>query len=115
NASGYYNADDTTSGQILFDNNILFNGCWCFTASERKDECEIIGSEGKISFSLFDHRPLLIETKGTTTSIEFDKLQHVQQPMIGKVVEYFLGRSPNPCSADEGVAVMKMMDALVGK
>jgi hypothetical protein len=35
--------------------------------------------------------------------------------MIQKVVEYFLDQSPNPCSASEGVEVMKMMDAMVNK
>jgi len=115
NASGYYNADDTTTGQIVFENNILFNGTWCFTSYERIDRCEIVGSEGKISFSVFDHNPLIIESNDNQNSISFDKLQHVQQPMIQKVVEYFLGRSPNPCSASEGVEVMKMMDAMVNK
>lgn len=113
NAGHYYEADDTTSGQILFDNNILFNGSWCFVLPERKDHCIIIGTEGKISFSVFDHHPLLIEKDGTQTTMEFDRLQHVQQPMIQKVVKYFLGQSSNPCSAEEGVAVMKMMESLV--
>lgn len=115
NASGYYNADDTTSGQILFESKVLVNGAWCFTSSERKDHCEIIGSEGKISFSVFDHHPLIIEKNEKQSSIEFDRIQHVQQPMIRKVVEYFLDQSPNPCSASEGVEVMKMMDALTRK
>jgi hypothetical protein len=43
----------------------------------------------------------------------FDPLPHVQQPMIGKVVEYFLGLSPNPCSASEGVEVMQLIDAFL--
>lgn len=115
NASGYYNADDTTTGQILFETNVLFNGSWCFTSYERKDHCEIIGSKGRISFSVFDHHPLVIEKEGKQTVIEFDKLQHVQQPMIQKTVEYFLNQAPNPCSPTEGVEVMNMMDALVGK
>jgi predicted dehydrogenase len=115
NASGYYNADDTTGGQILFESNVLFNGSWCFTCYERKDHCEIIGSKGKISFSVFDHNPLIIEKEGEQEIIEFDKLQHVQQPMIQKVVEYFLERSSNPCSTTEGVEVMKMMDSIAGK
>jgi predicted dehydrogenase len=114
NSSQYYNADDTTCGQILFDSNVLFNGSWCFTVAERKDQCEIIGSEGKISFPIFDHKQLLLERERTKTIIEFDRMQHVQQPMIQKVVEYFLGQSPNPCSANEGVEVMKMMDAIAG-
>ena len=115
NASGYYNVDDTTKGQIVFENNVLFNGTWSFSSTERIDRCEIVGSEGKISFSVFDHNPLIIESNGNQTSISFDKLQHVQQPMIQKVVEYFLDQSPNPCSASEGVQVMKMMDAMVNK
>jgi predicted dehydrogenase len=115
NASNYYNADDTASGQILFERNVLFNGSWRFTSYERKDHCEIIGSKGKISFSVFDHNPLVIEKEGKQTVMKFDKFQHVQQPMIQKVVEYFLGQSPNPCSASEGVHVMKMMDAIVSK
>lgn len=115
NASNFYNADDITCGQILFENNIVFNGAWCFTVAEKKDLCEIIGSEGKLSFSMFDHKQLILEREGTQTVIEFDRLQHVQQPMIQKVVEYFLDQSSNPCTADEGVEVMKMMDKLAGK
>jgi len=112
NASKYYDADDITCGQILFDSNVVFNGSWCFTVSERKDQCEIIGSEGKISFPIFDHKQLILEREGARTTIAFDRLQHVQQPMIQKVVEYFLGQSSNPCSAEEGAEVMKMMDAI---
>jgi predicted dehydrogenase len=115
NASGLYGADDVTSGQILFESNCVFNGSWCFTSYDRQDSCEIIGSEGKILFSVFDQNRFLLERDGTETTIEFDRLQHVQQPMIQKVVEYFLGRSNNPCSVSEGVEVIKMMDALAGK
>jgi predicted dehydrogenase len=115
NASGLYNADDVTSGQILFESNCLFNGSWCFTSYDRQDSCEIIGNEGRILFSVFDQNQLRLEKEGTETTFEFEKLQHVQQPMIQKVVEYFLGQSSNPCSVSEGVEVMKMMDALAGK
>lgn len=115
NASGYYNADDTTNGQILFESNVLYSGSWCFTSYEREDRCEIIGSKGKISFSVFDHNPLVIEKDGQKATLEFEKLQHVQQPMIQNVVEYFLEQTPNPCSPSEGVQVMKMMDAMTCK
>ena len=51
---------------------------------------------------------------GKETELEFDKLAHVQEPMIKKVVDYFLGHSPNPCSGQEGVEVMKMIEAFTG-
>lgn len=115
NSSHFYNADDITCGQILFDSNVVFNGSWCFTIAERKDLCEIVGSEGKLSFPIFDHKQLILEREGTKTVIEFEKIQHVQQPMIQKAVEYFLDTASNPCSVTEGVEVMKMMDAMAGK
>ena len=49
------------------------------------------------------------------SKLEFDFLPHVQQPMIEQVVKYFLGEAVNPCSGDEGVEVMKMMDKITGK
>jgi hypothetical protein len=55
-----------------------------------------------------------VEKDGKKTVLEFNKLHHVQQPMIQKVVAYFLGQSSNPCTAAEGVEVMKMIDAIAG-
>ena len=111
NSSGLYNADDSVSGQVVFNNNVLFNGAWCFTALKNRDQCEIIGADGILRFSIFDHQPLVIIKNGKETNIEYDKLQHVQQPMIQKVVEYFLDLSANPCSGEEGLQVMQIMEA----
>jgi predicted dehydrogenase len=113
NISHLYTVDDTVSGQIVFENNVLFNGLWCFTApqQENRDVVEIIGSKGKIVFSVFDHQPLKIHRVGEKEEIiSFEKLEHVQQPMIQKVVDYFLDKSPNPCTAEDGVEVMWLID-----
>jgi predicted dehydrogenase len=110
NAAQLYAADDTVSGQVLFDKAVLFNGVWCFTSSQKKDHCEIIGTEGSIHFSVFEQQPVVLIKNGTEQHFHFEPLPHVQQPMIQKVVAYFLGTAPNPCSADEGVDVMKMME-----
>jgi predicted dehydrogenase len=111
NASRLYDADDTTTGQIRFQNGVLLNGAWCFTVPEKRDHCEIIGSEGTLQFSIFDHRLLILKTEESEVRFTFEPLPHVQQPMIQKVTEYFLDQAENPCSADDGVEVMKMMEA----
>ena len=111
NSANLYPADDTTAGQVLFEKGILFNGAWCFTVEEKKDRCEIIGSEGTLEFSIFDQQPLLLKKENSEVSFSFDPLPHVQQPMIEKVTAYFLGDAENPCPAEEGVAVMKLMEA----
>jgi predicted dehydrogenase len=117
NQTGLYNADDIVAGNILFKTGFVFNGIWCFSVNDKdeKDYCEIVGSDGKISFSFFEHRPVMLTVNGKTETLLFDPLQHVQQPMIEKVVEYFLDEGPNPCSGNEGVTVMQLIDKFTGK
>jgi predicted dehydrogenase len=116
NQSKQYTAEDMVSGNIIFKSGIVFSGAWCFNVAEEaeKDSCEIIGDKGKITFSFFEHKPVSLVSNGKTEMLSFDPLQHVQQPMIEKVVEYFLGRGSNPCSGDEGAMVMKMIDQFTG-
>lgn len=107
--------DDLVVGQILFKNGVVFNGTWCFSveSSDQADTCEIYGSKGKISFPMFGHQiELKHETK--TQTINFEPLDHVQQPMIEQVVKYFLGQAENPCSGEEALITMKVMDAFTG-
>jgi hypothetical protein len=74
----------------------------------------IKGENGNLRFSVFsDLCELTIN--GETTSLLFDYLPHVQQPMIEQVVNYFLDKGPNPCSGTDAVMVMKMMDKIVAK
>ncbi|MDB5251537.1 MAG: Gfo/Idh/MocA family oxidoreductase, partial [Flaviaesturariibacter sp.] len=69
------------------------------------------GSDGTITFSIFDRTPMILEAKGTRTEIAFDPLPHVQQPMIDAVVRYFRGEGPNPCPLAEAIETMEWMDA----
>jgi len=112
NQAAAYVADDIVVGNIIFENGIAFNGTWCFNVAEteEKDYCEIHGSKGKIAFSFFEHKRIDLNVNGKKSEILFDPLQHVQQPMIEKVVEYFLDIGANPCSGQDGVVVMKLID-----
>lgn len=109
---GPYLADDLVTGQILFDNGIVFNGTWCFTVAERDqtDLCEIYGAKGKISFPVFGNK-ITVSVDGADKEYIFEPLQHVQQPMIEKVVDYFLGKGDNPCSAEEALQSMELIDS----
>lgn len=114
NQAGLYHAEDIVCGSMLLQNNIMFNAVWCFTvsASLEEDLFEIIGSEGSISFPVFGNT-IEVEIKGKKEQISFAKEPHIQQHMIGKVVEYFLGNATNPCSASDAIQSMELMDKFV--
>jgi predicted dehydrogenase len=116
NQSGQYPAEDIVCGNILFNSGTIFSGTWCFNVAPEleKDRCEIIGEKGKIEFSFFEHKPVLLTMHGSTETFNFEPLAHVQQPMIERVVNYFLGKASNPCSGEDGVEVMKLIDRFNG-
>lgn len=117
NQADLYEADDIVSGNILFKSGVIFNGLWCFNVAEEnvKDLCEIQGSEGVMRFPVFEHKKIEIITNGRTEEILFEPLQHVQQPLIQKVVNYFLDKGPNPTPAEEGATVMWLLDEFTKK
>lgn len=114
NQAGLYPAEDIVCGSMLLQNNILFNGLWCFTvpANLEEDLFEIIGSEGRICFPVFGNT-IEVEIQGKKEQISFDKEPHIQQHMIEKVVAYFLGNETNPCTASDAIQSMELMNQFV--
>jgi predicted dehydrogenase len=114
NQAGLYQAEDIVTGSILLENNIIFNGVWCFTVPENLEDdlFEIIGSKGKISFPVFGNT-IEVEVNGQKEQISFAKEPHIQQHMIEKVVQYFLGTAQNPCDASDAIMSMEMMEKFV--
>jgi predicted dehydrogenase len=112
NQSGVTPADDHTGGFILFKNNIAVNGSWCFNVAESEaiDQCEIIGTKGRIIFPFFG-KTVYWKNENEEQTQTFIHPQHIQQPMIEKIVKYFNNEGPNPCPIEEAVIVMKMIDA----
>ena len=116
NQGGLYAADDMVTGNMLFESGVAFSGSWCFNADVHAtvDRCEIVGTAGKIGFTVFSGNTIEVLAGGKTTILSFDELQHAQQPMIEAVVQYFLDEDGNPCSAREGAEVMRFLETFVG-
>jgi len=117
NQGTLYKADDMVAGNILFKNGVLFNGIWCFNVSpeDEKDHCRIVGEKGSIAFTFFNQREVIVRVNGRTETFTYDILQHVQQPMIEKTVDYFLDEGANPCSGEEGALAMKWIEEFTRK
>jgi predicted dehydrogenase len=114
NQAGLYTAEDIVTGMLKLPDNILFTGQWCFTtaAEIKEDIFEIIGSEGKITFPVFGHTVQI--TKGSGDELlQFEPPKHIEQPMIEKVTHYFSGTGNNPCSAEEALISMEIMEKFV--
>ena len=116
NSNALYAAADNICGNILFKNKVLFSGSWCFDIGENalEDFCEIIGERGNIQFSFFDKQDLRVTIDGQSEIHHFEEITHAQQPLIEKIVSYFLDKGPNPCSIEEGLVTMELLEKIAG-
>ena len=110
-----YNSPDITSVEAVFPNDILFRGVWAFNVhgSAVTDTCEILGELGTIKFSFLTGAKLEIKISGETDTMEFVNHQNIQFDMIKQVVKYFRGEGNNPCSIDDALVSMEMMDSTI--
>ncbi len=115
NKAGLYLVEDTVQGTMQLENEIQFTGDWCFAIDQHEPEKDLFiikGSEGSIQFSVFGHT-IHLEKGNQKETIQFDPPLHVQQNLIEKVVTFFLGKRENPCSAEDALQSMRVMEAFV--
>src|SRR5690606_5378493 len=114
NQAKQYDAPDFTTMQALYPNDISVHGVWAFNVSEHAagEYCEIIGDKGKLRFSFFRPSDLEIITSNGTQTLAFDYPINIQQPMIESVTKFFRNEGPNPCSLEESLVVMRMIDGV---
>lgn len=113
NLAGLYSAADYTTLQLQFRNEIHLTGTWCFVVhpSADREEGSIIGDKGKITFSFFRSPVLTLQRGQNTETFEFPFPEHIQSPMIDNVVKFFRGESENPCSLEDALMSMRIIDS----
>jgi predicted dehydrogenase len=111
NQSKIYEVDDTVTGLINFKNKVQFRGIWSFTMPKdlTEDSCTIYGEEGTISFSFYKDE-LTVNKNNHSQTEQFKNPENIQLPLINETVKYFLGQRNNPCSVDDGVKVISIME-----
>jgi predicted dehydrogenase len=114
NKAGMYAAEDFVEGVIEMENGIICKGLWDFSImdQEENDEFLIIGTKGTIRFPVFG-LSIEVEVNGIKNTIQFEAPKHNQQNHIQQVVNYFLGKGDNPCSAADAILSMQVMEAFV--
>ena len=113
NKAGLYEPADTVSAEFIFQESVKGYGEWNFVApeSEIKDEIIIMGDEGELHFSTFEHTQI----KGISLSMgqifeEFTLPYHIQEPLIGTIVAELRGEGKCPSTGVSAARTNRIMD-----
>lgn len=113
NQAHAYPAEDCVSAAFVFESGVHGAGTWCFSAFQRWDSTEIVGDKGKITFSMFDAKPILLTTADHTLEIPCPDPPHVQQPLIQTIVNELNGNGVCPSSGESAARSSLVMDRVL--
>ena len=108
------NVASKISGALNFEKSIRCKANWNFIADETEqiDECYISGTKGSVAFPFFGNE-ISLESNGKREIFKFEHPKHIQQPIIQDTVNYFLEKGENPCSVEDGLKGMQIIDAFI--
>jgi predicted dehydrogenase len=113
NQAGLYDAEDIVTARLRFASGVLGVGAWCFTAGDRLDRAEIVGSKGTISYATFDDVPVVVTSGGRSESLSIPHPPHIQQPLIQSIVDALAGGPPSPSTGATAARTSWVMDQVL--
>ena len=113
NQAGRYAVEDIVTGSFVFESGVQGVGTWCFSAFERHDQTDIVGTLGKITYATFDHGPIVLTTRAGTRETSFDAPPHIQQSLIQTVVDELIGRGRCPSTGESAARTSWVMDQML--
>lgn len=92
NQSQFAEVNDNTSGFIQFKNGVQGSLQLTFNANHHQDELIIEGEKGTLVFSIMSNDPVTLYTENNTEEFAFEPIEHVEMPLIKRVVDTLLGK-----------------------
>jgi len=115
NQAGLYDAEDIVAAHLRFASGVVGVGSWCFTAGDRLDGVEIVGSQGTLTFATFDEVPVVLTRGGASESFVIPHPPHIQQPLIQSIVDTLGGRGECPSTGVTGARTSWVMDQVLAE
>lgn len=114
NQQDLYTAKDACVANWLHESGITGSGSWNFGTFEREDIVEIYGSEGKITFSVFENIPLTLKTAEGESTHDIPHPENIQLHHVEQMRDHLLGKSEHPSNGFTAAHTSWVMDQIIG-
>ncbi|OUR90076.1 oxidoreductase [Gammaproteobacteria bacterium 42_54_T18] len=115
NQQGLYSANDAVSASWLHKSGVTGSGSWNFGCFEREDRVEIFGDQGKLTFSIFDERPVVLKSRDDDQALDIPHPENIQLCHVENMREHLLGRLVHPSTGESATNTGWVMDQILGR
>jgi predicted dehydrogenase len=110
NQSKTFQVDDVTTGMIRFRSGVQGSLQLSFNGNERQDQLTIIGSKGTLKLSIMSNDPLTLIKDDMNLEFGFDDMEHVQMPLIKRVVDTLRGKDFLDATGIDGLRTQEILE-----
>ncbi|MBK0369408.1 Gfo/Idh/MocA family protein [Flavobacterium agrisoli] len=114
NQQNLYSAQDAMTACWLHKSGVTGSGSWNFGTHLREDTVSIYGSLGKITFSVFENDPIVLETAKETISLDIEHPENVQLYHVQNMRDDLFGSGQHPSKDASGAHASWVMDKILG-
>jgi predicted dehydrogenase len=112
NQQGLYAVPDAVAGTWRHRDGAQGTGCWNFGAHHSYDRAMIIGSAGRIEFSVFDEAPISLETRSISTAVEIPNPDPIQLYHVESMVRHLSGEERHSSMGASAARTAMVVDRL---
>lgn len=115
NQQKLYPAEDAVAACWIHNGNVTGSGFWNFGSEHTEDRVELFGSKGKISFSVFEENPLVLEIDGNRQEVFFEHPKNIQLHHVENMKKHLFEENyTHPSSGATAAHTSWVMDKILG-
>jgi predicted dehydrogenase len=115
NQQGLYTSKDAIVASWLHESGITGTGVWNFGVGQQDERVEIVGSKGKIEFTVFEEQPIRLTNEKEIVELFIDHPENVQFYHVEKMREHLIGNKEHPSTGKSALHTNWVLDKILGK
>ncbi|GAA4932592.1 Gfo/Idh/MocA family oxidoreductase [Algibacter agarivorans] len=115
NQQGLYTAMDSITGSWIHKSGVTGSGSWNFGTEKREDHVQIYGDKGKISFSIFDEAPIVLEHESHKESVTIENPENIQFFHVQNMKNHLLESIEHPSTGKTALHTTWVLDHILNK
>ncbi|HEX8261999.1 MAG TPA: Gfo/Idh/MocA family oxidoreductase [Allosphingosinicella sp.] len=115
NRAGLYAVPDSVAAAWSHSGGATGSGFWTFAACRVEDEVRLLGSEGRISFSVFEEAPLVLETGAGGRTVEIPNPDPIQLHHVENMIRHLSGEAPHPSTGESAARTAWVTDRIFAR
>ena len=113
NQQGLYTAMDAVTGSWVHESGITGSGSWNFGTEKREDLVQIYGDKGKISFSVFDDSPILLEQGNHKESVFIEHPENIQLFHVQNIKKQLSENKAHPSTGKTAMHTTSVLERIL--